>query len=446
MEPFSVVRVIERTRDGEPLGAAAIETFVAGFTGGTIPDYQVSAWLMAVMWRGLSDDDLTALTLAMARSGETLDFTDLFGAGRPVVDKHSTGGIGDKTTLVVAPVVAACGVPVAKMSGRGLGYTGGTIDKLESIPGFRADLDPARFRAILAETHLALSGQSAALAPADGVLYALRDVTGTLESIALVASSIMSKKLAVGANVILLDVKVGRGAFMRNEADALALARAMVRIGNGAGRRTAAVVSDMDRPLGAAVGNALEVIEAVETLRGGGPDDLRTLALHEAAILLHMAGVAPGEEAGAAMAAATIASGAAFAAFTRTVTAQGGDARTLDDTDRLPRAPVVAPLLAPADGYVTDLDPLAVGRASVQLGAGRQRKGDAIDPAVGLVLHAKPGDRVARGESLCDIHARTPEAADAVREVLLAAYRIAPERAAVSPLVKAVIHGDAETM
>lgn len=441
MAAFSALRVIERTRDGEPLGAAMIEAFVTGVTRGEIPDYQVAAWLMAVVWRGLADDDLTALTLAMARSGEMLDLSGLFPAGRPVVDKHSTGGVGDKTTLVVAPIVAACGVPVAKMSGRGLGHTGGTIDKLESIPGFDADLTPARFREVLARCNLAIAGQSATLAPADGVLYALRDVTGTVSSIPLIASSIMSKKLAIGADVILLDVKVGRGAFMRTEADARALARAMVRIGTGAGVRTAAAISEMDRPLGNAVGNALEVIEAVETLRGGGPADLRALALHEAAILLAMAGVAPDEAAGERMAAATIADGTAFAALVATIAAQGGDVHVLHDPARLPRAPAVESLLAPEDGYIADLDPLIVGRVAVRLGAGRERKGDAIDPAVGLVVRAKPGNQVARGVPLCDIHARSVADIAAVRDELHSAYRFTPAPVVVPPLLKGVVRG-----
>ncbi len=290
---------------------------------------------MAVRWRGLATDDLTALTQAMATSGDTLDLSDL---GRPVADKHSTGGVGDKTTLVVAPIVAACGVPVAKMSGRGLGHTGGTIDKLESIPGFDPNLTVARFRAVLAQCNLVLAGQSVALAPADGKMYALRDVTGTVPSIPLLASSIMSKKLAIGAHAILLDVKVGRGAFLRTLPEARVLAEAMVQIGEGAGRRTVAVLSNMDCPLGNAVGNALEVIEAVDTLRGAGPADLRALALHEAATLLVMTGAAPDEAVGERMAAEAIASGAAFAAFAATVAAQGGDASVLEDTARLPHA------------------------------------------------------------------------------------------------------------
>jgi len=436
MEQFSMVQVIEQTADGAPLGVVAINALITGYTRGDIPDYQMAAWLMAVRWRGLATDDLTALTQAMATSGNTLDHPDL---GRPVADKHSTGGVGDKTTLVVAPIVAACGVPVAKMSGRGLGHTGGTIDKLESIPGFDPNLTTARFRAVLAQCNLVLAGQSAALAPADGKMYALRDVTGTVPSIPLIASSIMSKKLAIGAHAILLDVKVGRGAFMRTLSEARALAEAMVRIGEGAGRHTVAVLSNMDCPLGNAVGNALEVIEAVDALRGAGPADLRALALHEAAILLVMTGAAPDDAAGAQMAARAIASGAAFAAFAATVAAQGGDVRVLEDTARLPHAPVVETIIASEEGFIVDLDPLAIGHAAMRLGAGRERKSDTIDPAVGIMLRAKPGDYIARGAPLCDVHARTREAAAQVRAEITQAYRLQPTPVSVPPLIIATI-------
>lgn len=436
MQQFSMVRAIEQTAEGAPLGAEMIAALVSGYTRDDIPDYQMAAWLMAVCWRGLSTDDLTALTKAMAASGDMLDLSDL---GRLVADKHSTGGVGDKTTLVVAPIVAACGVPVAKMSGRGLGHTGGTIDKLESIPGFDAKLTVTRFREVLAHCNLVLAGQSANLAPADGKMYALRDVTGTVSSIPLIASSIMSKKLAIGADAILLDVKVGRGAFMRTLPEAHALAEAMVRIGTGAGRRTVAVLSDMDRPLGNAIGNVLEVIEAIETLRGGGPDDLRALALHEAALLLVMTEAAPNEAAAAQMVAATLTSGKAFAAFAAVVVAQGGDMRTLEDTSLLPHAPIIETVTAPEDGYIADLDPLIIGRAAMRLGAGRERKEDVIDPAVGLVLRAKPGDHVALGTPLCDIHARTADAAARVRGDILRAYRYQQSPVTVPPLIKEVI-------
>ena len=436
MADFSMVRTIERTRQGEPLGAEKIAALVDGFTRGDIPDYQAAAWLMAVLWRGLAPDDLTALTMAMARSGEMLDLSSL---GCPVADKHSTGGVGDKTTLVVAPVVAACGVPVAKMSGRGLGHTGGTIDKLESIPGFDSELTVARFLDVLRRCGLVLAGQSVDLAPADGKLYALRDVTGTVPSIPLIASSIMAKKLAIGSDAILLDVKVGRGAFMRTMDDATALARTMVRIGTDAGKRTVAVISDMDRPLGRAVGNALEVIEAIETLRGGGPPDLRTLALHEAAHLLVMTGAATNTAAGERMAADAIASGAALAAFATVVAAQGGDARTIDDPARLPHAPVVRTVAAPEAGYVADIEPLAIGHAAMRLGAGRERKGDVIDPAVGIVLRATVGEYVEKGAPLLDIHAPSQTAADAIIADILAAYRFHPSPTPAPPLIKETI-------
>ena len=436
MGEFSMVRTIERTRQGEPLGAEAVEALVAGFTRGDIPDYQVAAWLMAVLWRGLAADDLTALTMAMARSGDTLDLSSL---GRPVADKHSTGGVGDKTTLVVAPIVAACGVPVAKMSGRGLGHTGGTIDKLESIPGFNPELTVPQFMDVLRRCDLVLAGQSADLAPADGKLYALRDVTGTVPSIPLIASSIMSKKLAIGADVILLDVKVGRGAFMQTMADATALAETMVRIGTGAGKQTVAVISDMDRPLGRAVGNALEVIEAIETLRGGGPDDLRALALHEAALLLVMTGHAPNEATGERMAAQVIASGAAFATFAAVVAAQGGDQAAVEDVSLLPHAPIVQTVAAPESGYIAGIDPLAIGQAAMRLGAGRERKGDTIDPAVGIVLRATVGERIEQGAPLFDIHARDAAQAQAILADARAGYRFSDAPVIAPPLIKATV-------
>ncbi|MGI8855121.1 MAG: thymidine phosphorylase [Thermomicrobiales bacterium] len=436
MAEFSMVRTIERTRQGESLGAATVEALVAGFTRGEIPDYQTAAWLMAVLWRGLAPDDLTSLTMAMARSGDTLDLSAL---GRPVADKHSTGGVGDKTTLVVAPIVAACGVPVAKMSGRGLGHTGGTVDKLESIPGFNPEMSVARFMEVLRTCDLVLAGQSADLAPADGKLYALRDVTGTVPSIPLIASSIMAKKLAIGADAILLDVKVGRGAFMRTLPEATELAETMVRIGTGAGKQTVAVISDMDRPLGRAVGNALEVIEAVETLRGGGPDDLRALAFHEAALLLVMTGAAPDEAAGERMAMEAIASGAAFATFAAVVAAQGGDQRALEELSQLPHAVIVQTVAAPTSGYVAAIDPLAIGQAAMRLGACRERKGDTIDPAVGIVLRATVGERVERGAPLFDIHARNAAQAASVQADALARYRFSEIPITVPPLIKTII-------
>ncbi len=436
MAEFSMVRTIERTRQGEPLGVETVETLIAGFTQGAIPDYQMAAWLMAVLWRGLATDDLTTLTMAMARSGDMLNLSPI---GRPVADKHSTGGVGDKTTLVVAPIVAACGVPVAKMSGRGLGHTGGTVDKLESIPGFNPELTVARFMDVLRQCGLVIAGQSADLAPADGKLYALRDVTGTVPSIPLIASSIMAKKLAIGADAILLDVKVGRGAFMETMTDATVLAETMVRIGTDAGKRTVAVISDMDRPLGRAVGNALEVIEAIETLRGGGPADLRALALHEAALLLVMTGAAADERAGEGMAAEAIASGAAFATFAAVVAAQGGDRRAVEDVARLPHAPIVQTVYAPKHGYIAEIEPLAIGRAAMRLGAGRERKGDTIDPAVGIVLRAVVGERVERGAPLFDIHARDGADAERVQVDALAGYIFTDESVVVPPLIKRTI-------
>jgi pyrimidine-nucleoside phosphorylase len=424
--------LIDRKRRGGALGAPEIEALIAGYTAGAVPDYQMAALLMAILWRGMTDAEATALTLAMAHSGAMLD---LSAVGPVVADKHSTGGVGDKTTLVVAPLVAAGGVPVGKMSGRGLGHTGGTIDKLESIDGFSAALDAARFVATLRAHGLVLAGQSGDLAPADGLLYALRDVTATVQSIPLIASSIMSKKLAAGATHILLDVKVGRGAFMTTRAEAEALARLMVAIGQQSGRRTRAVLSAMDQPLGRAVGNALEVAEAIATLRGEGPADLTALCLHEAGMLLAMADAAPDDAAGERQAADLLRAGAGLATLRATIVAQGGDGRQIDDPARLPTAPVVRPLPSPAAGHVADLDALAVGRLVMALGGGRQRKGDTIDPRVGVLLHAKVGDPIAAGAPLATIHAADEASAAAAATALLAAYIVTDEPVAVPELI-----------
>jgi pyrimidine-nucleoside phosphorylase len=427
-----MVDVIDRKRRGEALTEGEIAAVVADFTAGRIPDYQMAALLMAIVCRGMSAAETTALTLAMARSGELLDLSDI----APVVaDKHSTGGVGDKTTLVVAPVVAACGVHVGKMSGRGLAHTGGTIDKLESIDGFTATLPADRFRALLRAHRLVLAGQSAELAPADGLIYALRDATATVQSIPLIASSIMSKKLAAGATAILLDVKVGRGAFMTTLAEARALAELMVAIGQGAGRRTRAVLSAMDQPLGRAVGNALEVAEAVATLHGQGPADFADLCRHEAGALLALAGAARDAAEGERMAAAAVASGAALATFAACVAAQGGDARQVEQPARLPTAPVVVEVASPRAGWLAGIDALQIGRLAMRLGGGRQRKGDPIDHRVGLVLWAKVGDRLAAGDPLVSVHAARAEDAAALRDDLLAAYAWSDAPVAAPPLL-----------
>jgi pyrimidine-nucleoside phosphorylase len=419
----SVAELIRHKRDGGAFTDGEIETLVGGYTRGEIPDYQMSALLMAIVWRGMSRAETVALTLAMMRSGEQLRIRERIS---PVADKHSTGGVGDKVTLAVGPLVAACGLPVAKMSGRGLGHTGGTVDKLESIAGFRTEFTQDEFIDLLERHGLVISGQSSALAPADGKMYALRDVTATVDSIPLIAASIMSKKLAIGPSHLLLDVKVGAGAFMKTEADARLLAETMARIGEDAGVRTVAMLTAMEQPLGHAVGNALEVAETVAILRGEGPEDVTELCVHEVATLLTMAGLAKseakGEAKGEARARQALRDGSGLAKLREVVVAQGGDPAQIDDPSRLPQARWIGMLEAPRAGYIAGIDAERVGVASVRLGAGRARKGDPIDHAVGFVLQTKVGDHVDAGQPLIEIHARTAKAGKAVRANLLAAY------------------------
>ena len=425
------IDIIEKKRDGLELTTEEIEFFVQGYTRGEIPDYQAAAWLMAVYLRGMSERETRDLTLAMARSGEMLDLSDV----APVVaDKHSSGGIGDKVTLVVAPIVAACGVPVGKMTGRGLGFTGGTVDKLESIPSFRTDLSPQEFKAQLARIGIVVTGQSENLAPADRKLYALRDVTGTVSSLPLIVSSIMSKKLASGATAILLDVKVGSGAFMKTVDEATRLAEAMVRLGRELGRRVGALVSDMNQPLGWAVGNALEVREAIGVLHEEGPPDLREHCLVVAAEMLALAGRVADSTEGVELAAQAIADGSAWRKFRALVAAQGGDVRFVDEPDRLPRAPIVEPIPAPTDGYLQKVDAAQVGMAVVDLGGGREKKGDPIDHSVGVIVHYKVGDRVQKGTPLCTIHASDRVRLERARVRLLQAHTIGPEPVPPLPL------------
>lgn len=417
---MSIVELIGKKRDGKALDAKEIDWLIESYTRGDIADYQMSAFMMAVIWRGMDARETVALTLAMVRSGSQLRVAETLA---PVVDKHSTGGVGDKVTIAVAPLVAACGLPVAKMTGRGLGHTGGTVDKLESISGLRMDLDRDEFLAILTRHGLAISGQSSDLAPADGKMYALRDVTGTVDSIPLIASSIMSKKLAVGPSHLLLDVKVGSRSVLRTLRDARRLAQTMVDIGEDAGVRTRAVLSAMEQPLGRTVGNALELAEALAILRGEGPDDVTALCEHEATTLLTMAGFAADHGAALARVRKAIASGAALAKLAEVVAAQGGDRRQIENPTRLPGAPVRAMILAPRSGYLAGINAERVGIASVRLGAGRERKEDRIDYAVGLVLQAKIGDRVEAGQPLIEVHARTAADVESVRAALLASYR-----------------------
>src|SRR5579885_539625 len=429
---MQAVELIRKKRDGHELSTAEISWLVEQYTRDQIPDYQMSAWLMAVYWRGMNARETSDLTLAMARSGEELHIRDTI---TPVIDKHSTGGVGDKVTLAVAPLVAACGVAVGKMTGRGLGHTGGTVDKLESISGFRSALSREEFMRILLEHRIVLAGQSSELAPADGKMYALRDVTGTVESIPLIAASIMSKKLAVGTSHLLLDVKVGSGAFMKNEQDARQLAETMVRIGIDAGVRTVALLSAMEQPLGRAIGNALEVAEAVDILRGAGPADVTEICLHETATLLAMAGLVADEAEGHASAERAIRDGSGLAKLAEVVAAQGGEAAQIEDTSRLPVAPVRETVPAPQSGYIAAIDAEHIGMASVHLGAGRQRKGDPIDHAVGLMLLAKVGDHLEAGAPLIEVHARTAEQAQSIRAELLSAYIWSEQPPLTSPLL-----------
>jgi pyrimidine-nucleoside phosphorylase len=435
---MSICDIIIKKRDGGELSQGEIEHFIGGYVAGEVPDYQAAAWLMAVYFRGMTPAETMRLTEAMAFSGETLDLHDV---APFILDKHSSGGVGDKTTLVIGPVVASLGVPVGKMSGRGLSFSGGTLDKLESIPGLNVMLTIEQFKKQLLEIGLVIAGQTRELAPADGKLYALRDVTGTVPSLPLIASSIMSKKIAAGADAIVLDVKVGEGAFMNTDAEAIELAELMVKIGRGLGRRMAALIGDMNQPLGLAVGNALEVSEAIETLRGRGPNDFRQHCVDVAGEMLLIAGVAESPEAGRAQAAGTLVDGSAWAKFRQFVAAQGGDVAFVDDPRKLPQAPVVRPLPAPRAGYVAGLDAGEVGRTVVDLGGGREKKGDPVDPAVGVMLtpEGKVGAHVAVGQTLLSVHARTDEAAQAALARLAAAFRFEDKPVAAPPLIHHII-------
>jgi pyrimidine-nucleoside phosphorylase len=425
------VDIIARKRDGMALNAEEIDFFVQGFTQGTIPDYQVASWLMAIVLRGMDRQETIDLTMSMVRSGGQLDLADV---APFVVDKHSTGGVGDKTTLVVAPLVAASGVSVGKMSGRGLGFTGGTLDKLESIPGFQSDLTMDQFRSQLASIGVVVTGQSDDLAPADGKLYALRDVTATVDSLSLIASSIMSKKIAAGANGIVLDVKVGHGAFMQTEQNAQALASLMVDIGKRVGRRVRAVISDMNQPLGMAVGNAVELLEALDTLTGQGPADFHQHCLTIASQMLLLAGQAQTESEATAHLERLINGGQALSKFREWIAAQGGDASYVDDPAGLPIATFVRDLPAPRSGYIAGLNAREVGLTSMLLGGGRTRKGDRIDHAVGVVLQSKIGDYVEEDQPLLSIHANDEAKLPGARQRLLAAYEWSDEPLSPPPL------------
>lgn len=426
-----IVDIITKKRDGAELSKEEIEFFIQGYTGGVFPDYQAAAWLMAVYFRGMSIQETHDLTIAMAHSGDMLDLSDI---APLIVDKHSTGGVGDKVSLVVTPLVAACGVPIAKMTGRGLGFSGGTVDKLESIPGYRTDLSIEEFKAQVREVGVVLTGQTADLAPADRKLYALRDVTATVESLPLIVSSIMSKKLAGGADAIVLDVKVGNGAFMKSVEEAEKLAEAMVQLGAQAGREVVARISDMNQPLGHTVGNSLEVKEAIETLHGGGPDDFREHCLVIAAEMLRLGGKASNLEAARTLAEEGLSSGAAWRKFKRLVEAQGGDVAYIDQPERFPQARLIEDVPAPRSGYLATLHAAEIGLSVVDLGGGREEKGDAIDHSVGVIVHHRVGDVVEKGAPLFTIHANDEEKLAEARERVLAAHSFSDEPVQPLPL------------
>jgi pyrimidine-nucleoside phosphorylase len=398
-----IVDVIAKKRDGHELSREEIDFFVSGVTAGTVPDYQASALLMAIVIRGMTIGETARLTDAMVRSGERIDLSDIPGIK---VGKHSTGGVGDKVSIVLAPVAAACGVVVPKMSGRGLGHTGGTLDKLESIPGYRINLTIDEFKRVLRDVGTAIIGQTGSLVPADKKLYALRDVTATIGSIPLISASIMSKKIAEGSDIVVLDVKCGDGAFMKDEADARALAASMVAIGRHAGVRTEAFITEMDTPLGRAVGNALEVIECFETLKGRGPQDVTDVVTRFASRVLVLAGVEPDAERARGRVTAALASGHAVETLGRMIEQQGGNRGVIDDYSLLPSVAGRGQCVAPRGGFVTHMKAEAIGRASNLLGAGRTKVGEPIDHAVGVVLLVKPGSRVERGQPLLEIHHR----------------------------------------
>jgi pyrimidine-nucleoside phosphorylase len=436
-QTFRAIDVIRKKRDGAELSQNEIESLVNAYTRGDIPDYQVSAWLMAVVLRGMSRPETAALTDAMLRSGEVLDLSSI---PNKKVDKHSTGGVGDKTSLVLAPLAAAAGVTVPMISGRGLGHTGGTLDKLEAIPGFNVNLPVAQFRHVLETCGCCMIGQTAEIAPADRKLYALRDVTGTVESPYLICASIMSKKLAEGVDALVLDVKTGSGAFMKSEKDAVFLAELMVETGERMGKKMVALITDMDQPLGNMIGNALEVVEAVEVLRGQGPEDLRQLCLELAGWMLHLGGVADTVAKGKEQSEKLIASGKALGRFRQMVELQGGDPRAIDDPKKLPHAQHTMMLSTSKSGCVASVQCEQVGTACVILGGGRERKEDAVDPAVGIVLHKKVGDAVVAGEPLATIYYNAETRAARARQLLEESFQISePAPREKRPLIHRII-------
>jgi pyrimidine-nucleoside phosphorylase len=434
---FRAIDVIRKKRDGQELAGEEIESFIRGCTNSEIPDYQVSAWLMAVVLQGMTRAETAALTNSMLQSGEVLDLSHL--AGKKV-DKHSTGGVGDKTSLVLAPVAAAGGLVVPMISGRGLGHTGGTLDKLESIPGFDVHLPVSKFCHVLQQCGCAMIGQTAEIAPADRKLYALRDVTATVESPYLICASIMSKKMAEGIDGLVLDVKTGSGAFMKKEDEAVFLAELMVETGERMGKKVVALITDMDQPLGSFVGNSLEVMEALDVLRGDGPNDLRELCIELSGWMFYLGDISSSVAQGRERAMKLIGSGEAMETFRKMIGLQGGDPGVVDDPKRLPRAAHMGRVVSPQAGYITSLNCEALGTATVILGGGREKKEDAIDPAVGLVVHKKVGDRVEKEEALCTVHYNQEIRATRAQQMILQSYGLGEVPPAnPKPLVHRVI-------
>ena len=440
-ESFRAIDVIRKKRDSVELSQPEIESLVAAYTNGEVPDYQVSAWLMAVLLRGMTRGETAALTDAMLRSGEVLDLSDI---EAKKVDKHSTGGVGDKTSLVLAPVAAAAGISVPMISGRGLGHTGGTLDKLEAIPGFNVNLPVARFRSVLHTCGCAMIGQTAEIAPADRKLYALRDVTGTVESPYLICASIMSKKLAEGIDALVLDVKTGSGAFMKSEKDAVFLAELMVETGERMGKQMAALITDMDQPLGNMIGNALEVVEVIDVLRGGGPEDLRELCLELAGWMLHLGGASASVKEGRDRSLQLIASGKALEKFGQMVELQGGDPRVVDDAKKLPQAAHAVEVKSARSGFMGAMQCEQIGTACVILGGGRDRKEDSVDPSVGIVMHRKVGDEVSSGEAIATVYYNVESRAKRAQQLIEQSCPITDAPPAKRPLIHRMIQKSGE--
>ena len=436
---IGMYEIISKKRDGLELDREEISFVVSGLVGGEIPDYQVAAWLMAVYIRGLSERELADLTEIMLASGDRISLDDVPGKK---IDKHSTGGVGDKISFIVAPVVAACGIRVPMLSGRGLGHTGGTLDKLEAIPGMNVFLVPRQFRQVLAETGMVICGQTDNIVPADKKIYALRDATATVGCIPLIASSIMSKKLALGTDGIVLDVKTGSGATIQDEQDSLRLCRAMVAIGERAGRPTIGIISNMNEPLGRAVGNSLEIIESIEALKGRGPEDLLQVTYALGYCMLRAAGIKTSFAQACELFREAIASGRALDIFRSFIAAQGGDPRVCDDYSLMPSAPLQVEFTAPASGFITDIDTFSVGMAAIDIGAGRRKKDDAIAFGSGFIFHVRVGDRIAKGQTIVTVHSDRPERAPDALERLGRAIRIGPRRVAKPKMVLYLVDKD----